>query len=181
MRCLFQDKTASSPPLIPKNYGIKILLWFELGEIVQSLKWLAIDWMTKAQFPVEEIFFCSPLNQDFTLPPVQWVLGVKQPKHKPEHSPLCNAEVKNIWSFTFTPPVCLLSVVLRHMGNFFCNLLHTAIKELKKHYHHWSVHEEGGSRFFQNVDSFLCLDMALYSEDSGNLKCHLCPYFTFFP
>jgi len=38
-----------------------------------------------------------------TQPPIQWVpgalsMGVKQPGHKADHSPLSSAEVKNVWS-----------------------------------------------------------------------------------
>jgi hypothetical protein len=43
-----------------------------------------------------------------TPPPIRWVpevlfLGVKQPKHETDCSPLSSAEVKNIWSCTSIP------------------------------------------------------------------------------
>jgi hypothetical protein len=37
-------------------------------------------------------------------PPIQWVPKVKQPGREAYHSRLSNAEVKNAWSYTFTPP-----------------------------------------------------------------------------
>jgi len=44
-----------------------------------------------------------------TQPPVQWILRVhslevKQLGHEADHSLLPSAEVKNVWSYTFTPP-----------------------------------------------------------------------------
>jgi hypothetical protein len=52
-----------------------------------------------------------------TQPPIQWVtgalsVGVKWPGHEADHSPPPSAEVKNAWSYTSTPPVCLHGVVL---------------------------------------------------------------------
>jgi hypothetical protein len=45
-------------------------------------------------------------------PPIQWVLGVKQPGCEADHSPQWSAEVKNAWSYTSTPPVWIRGVVL---------------------------------------------------------------------
>jgi hypothetical protein len=52
-----------------------------------------------------------------TQPPIQWVpgalsLGVKRPGREADHSPPSSAEVKNAWSYTSTPPICLRGVVL---------------------------------------------------------------------
>jgi hypothetical protein len=52
-----------------------------------------------------------------TQPPIQWVpgalsLGVKWPGHEADHSPPSSAEVKNAWSCTSTPPICLHGMVL---------------------------------------------------------------------
>jgi hypothetical protein len=49
--------------------------------------------------------------------PIQWVsgvlwLGVKRPGHEDDHLPPSGAEVKNAWSYTFTPPIFLHGVVL---------------------------------------------------------------------
>jgi hypothetical protein len=49
--------------------------------------------------------------------PIQWIpgalyLGVKLPGREADHSPPSSAEVKNAWSYTSTPPVCLHGVVL---------------------------------------------------------------------
>jgi hypothetical protein len=43
------------------------------------------------------------------LPPIQQVLGslspgVKQPRHEADYSATSSAEVKNVWSYTSTPP-----------------------------------------------------------------------------
>jgi hypothetical protein len=37
---------------------------------------------------------------------------VKRPELEADHSPPSTAEVKNAWSYTSTPPVCLHGVVL---------------------------------------------------------------------
>jgi hypothetical protein len=47
-----------------------------------------------------------------TQPPIQWVLGVKQPKHEADHSPPSSTELKNMWGYTSTPPICFHGVVL---------------------------------------------------------------------
>jgi hypothetical protein len=52
-----------------------------------------------------------------TQPPVQWVPGalslrIKRPGLEADHSPLSNVEVKNVWSYTSTPPTRLHAVVL---------------------------------------------------------------------
>jgi hypothetical protein len=39
-------------------------------------------------------------------------LGVKQLVREADHSPPSSAEVKNVWSYTSTPPVCLHGMVL---------------------------------------------------------------------
>jgi hypothetical protein len=49
--------------------------------------------------------------------PIQWVpgalsLGVKRPGREADQSPPSSAEVKNMWSYTSTPPICLHGVVL---------------------------------------------------------------------
>ena len=47
-------------------------------------------------------------------PPIQWVLGsflgVKQPGSETAQSPSSSAEVKNVWSCTSAPPICLEGV-----------------------------------------------------------------------
>jgi hypothetical protein len=52
-----------------------------------------------------------------TLPPIHWVpgalsLGVKRPGRDADHSPPSNSEVKNVWSYTSTPPIHLRGVML---------------------------------------------------------------------
>jgi hypothetical protein len=39
-------------------------------------------------------------------------LGVKRPEREADHSPPSSAEVKDAWSYTTTPPICLHGVVL---------------------------------------------------------------------
>jgi hypothetical protein len=63
-----------------------------------------------------------------TLPPVQWVAGVKRPGRGTGHSPLSNAEVKNAWSFTFTPPAHIHGMdLVKHRDNF------TSFKQGQEH------------------------------------------------
>jgi hypothetical protein len=52
-----------------------------------------------------------------TQPPIQWVPGtlslrVKRQGREADHSPPSSAEVKNVWSYTSTPPIRLHGVVL---------------------------------------------------------------------
>jgi hypothetical protein len=54
-----------------------------------------------------------------TQPPIQRVpgalsLGVKRPGSEADHSPPSSAEVKNVWSYTSTPPGCFHGVVLSY-------------------------------------------------------------------
>jgi hypothetical protein len=57
-------------------------------------------------------------------PPVQWVLealspGVKWLGHKADHSPSSSAEVKNVWSYTSTPPfVFMVWHLVKSRDNF---------------------------------------------------------------
>jgi hypothetical protein len=39
-------------------------------------------------------------------------VGVKRPGREADHSPPSNPEVKNAWTYTFTPPIRLHSLVL---------------------------------------------------------------------
>jgi hypothetical protein len=55
--------------------------------------------------------------EDCTEPPIQWIpgalfLGIKRPWREADHSPPSSAEVKNAWSYTYTPPTRLHGVVL---------------------------------------------------------------------
>jgi hypothetical protein len=66
-----------------------------------------------------EFFFTTASGPalESTQPPIRWVqgalsLGVKLPGHEADHSPSSSAEVKNAWSYTSTPPICLHGVVL---------------------------------------------------------------------
>jgi hypothetical protein len=63
-------------------------------------------------------------------PPIHWVpgalsVGVKRPGREGDHSPPSSTEVKNVWSYTSSPPVRLhilwLSLKEKHNENFtFC-------------------------------------------------------------
>jgi hypothetical protein len=77
------------------------------------------DWWFESWQGVEIFFFTTASRPALmpTQPPTQWVrgtlsLGVKLPGRKPDHSLPSSAEVKNAWSYTFTPPICLYGVVL---------------------------------------------------------------------
>jgi len=52
-----------------------------------------------------------------TQPPIQWIagvlsLGIKRPGREADHSPPTSGEIRNAWSYTPTPPICLHDVVL---------------------------------------------------------------------
>jgi len=61
-------------------------------------------------------FFSSPRRSGHLGPtklPTQLEPGVKRPERESDHSFLYSADVKNLWSYTCTPPVRLHGVVLR--------------------------------------------------------------------
>jgi len=72
------------------------------------------------------IFFFTTVSRPAvgpTQPPIQWVteylsLGVKQPGHEGDHSPLSSAEVKNAWSYTFTSQHAFMVWCSKHGDNF---------------------------------------------------------------
>jgi hypothetical protein len=45
-------------------------------------------------------------------------LGIKRPELEAAHSPPTNAEVKNAWSYTFTPQYVFMARCLVHRDNF---------------------------------------------------------------
>jgi hypothetical protein len=54
---------------------------------------------------------------EYSCTPNQWVpgalsLGIKRPGREADHSPPSSSEVKNVWSYTSTPPIRLHGVVL---------------------------------------------------------------------
>jgi hypothetical protein len=59
-----------------------------------------------------------------TQPPIQWVpgalsLGVKRPRREADHSSPSSAEVKNAWSYTFTPHYVFMAwCLVKHRDNF---------------------------------------------------------------
>jgi hypothetical protein len=55
---------------------------------------------------------CRPALES-SQPPIQWVLvalslGIKRLRHEADHLPLSSIEVKNEWSYTFTPPCSII-------------------------------------------------------------------------
>jgi hypothetical protein len=69
-----------------------------MGWIVQDLNHGKSKW-----------FFSSPNHPDWlwSLPSILFFPGDKALWHDVDHSPLSSDEVKNDWSFTSTPPICL--------------------------------------------------------------------------
>jgi hypothetical protein len=58
-----------------------------------------------------------------TQPPNQWGPGAKRQRREDDHSPLPNAEVKNAWSYTSTPPCFMAWCLIKHRNNFTSTLL----------------------------------------------------------
>jgi hypothetical protein len=64
--------------------------------------------------PVGAKFFSSRSVSGQSQPPIQWVQGdlppgVKRPGHEADHSPPANAELKNTWMYTVTPPYIFMA------------------------------------------------------------------------
>jgi hypothetical protein len=44
--------------------------------------------------------------------------GIKQPRHEADHSPPSGAKVKNVWSYTSTPPCVFMAwYLIKHKEN----------------------------------------------------------------
>jgi hypothetical protein len=91
---------------IPLEGRVGIAQWYSTGEF-ESRQGLRIFLFTTVFRPA-----LGP-----TWPPIQWVpgafsLGIRQPGGEDNHSPPSSAKVKNVWSYTCTPPICLHGVVL---------------------------------------------------------------------
>jgi hypothetical protein len=72
-----------------------------------------MGWMTRVQYPAGSgIFFLTILSREAvgpTMPTIQWILRALSPeikhlRHEADHSHPSRAEIKNVWSFTSTPP-----------------------------------------------------------------------------
>jgi len=82
----------------------------------------ATGWTTGVLFPETEMVGFSLSSTTSrpalgpTQPPIRWVPGAftpraKRPGREADHLPLCSAEVKNAWSYTYTPPIRFHGVV----------------------------------------------------------------------
>jgi len=91
--------------------------WHSLVSIVIRLQdgWLGFNFQQE-----QGIFLFTAVSipaLGLTQPPIQWVsgalsLGVKWLGHEVDRSHPSSAEVKNAWSCTSTPPICLHVMVL---------------------------------------------------------------------
>jgi hypothetical protein len=65
-----------------------------------------------------------------TQTPIQWVLGVKRPRHEADHSPPCSVEFKNACRCTSTPEIHLHGMVLSYAQglNSFSTVLLVLVK-----------------------------------------------------
>jgi hypothetical protein len=72
-----------------------------------------MGWTTEVQLPAGVVigfFLFATVSRpalELTQPSTQWV-----PEREADHSPPPSAEVKNVWSCTFTPPIRLHCMVL---------------------------------------------------------------------
>jgi len=93
-------------------------------KVLCGFKWYfdkSVDWTTGVRFPVGAgIFLLATAPRPAlgpTQPPIQWVPGVlspgvKRPERETDHSLPPSADVKNAWSYTYTPQYVLKVVVL---------------------------------------------------------------------
>jgi hypothetical protein len=93
---------------------------FTRARIGQWYSAWATGWMIGASSPGKswEFFTTASIPAlGLTQPPTQWIPGalslvVKRPGREANHSHPSSAEVKNVWSYTSTPPIRLHCVVL---------------------------------------------------------------------
>jgi hypothetical protein len=101
-----------------RNESLK-LLPYQFTEVSDALLLLKEEANTKSDFRSQNFQNSCVYRMALgpTQPLIQWVpgalsLGVKWPGHEADHSPSPSAKVKNEWSYTSTPPICLHGVVL---------------------------------------------------------------------
>jgi hypothetical protein len=104
-----------------KNIRMLVYMKVQLSRITPNIQRICdkknlstIPGMT-SKIPAILISFLAALGP--TQPPIQWVpgalsLGVKRPGREADHSLPSSAEVKNVWSYTSTPPIRLHGVML---------------------------------------------------------------------
>jgi hypothetical protein len=94
-------------------------------------------------FPVFYLFslprpdpLCAPPPQ----PPIQWELGAVSPgKKRPVLEASSNAEAKNVWNYTSTPPYVFVACYLvKQRNNFtFLPISHVGSWKTRTHFCHW--------------------------------------------
>jgi hypothetical protein len=98
---------------------ITVLMLGETGQIGQYTD-EATGWMNEVQFPAGEV---TGFHHRFKIGsgdhPASYQMGVgaltlriKLPGSEADNSPQSSAQIKNVWSYTSTPPVCLHGVML---------------------------------------------------------------------
>jgi len=95
-------------------------LLFQISLVSQVISlWNYVPYILESQHGLGIFLFTtvSILALGPTQPPIEWVsgalpLGVKQPGCEADHSPPSIAKVKNVWSYTSTPPISLHCMVL---------------------------------------------------------------------
>jgi hypothetical protein len=104
-------------PVVPRYQTLVFLTSLAGAGVVQSAWWPGYrldDWGLIPGRGRDFFLFAimSRLALGLTQPSLHWVLGVKLLELEADHSSASSAEVKNTWSYTFTPPLCLHGMVL---------------------------------------------------------------------
>jgi hypothetical protein len=74
--------------------------------------WLGFDFWQGQGFFLLTTAFRQALEP--THPPIKWLLRVKWPGCETNYSSPSSAEVKNMWSYTSTPPYVLACCLIKH-------------------------------------------------------------------
>jgi hypothetical protein len=113
------EKKESGTCFFSFNHMVNHLTKQFLNCPLSSLNTYSMGWTVQGSNPdMSKRFFSSPKCPDWLwgLPSLlfneYWgsLLGVKWPGCKVNHSPLSSAKVKNEWSYTSPPPICLHDV-----------------------------------------------------------------------
>jgi hypothetical protein len=119
---------SANEPHVSASSLIKLRTW---SGIAQSVEWRAMGWWIGVGFPAGVGILLSNITSRSGLGILNiqfsgnWGLspGVKQLECEAHHSPPASAQVKNVWSFTSTPPTHLHGVVFRYRSNSIIDIM----------------------------------------------------------
>jgi len=130
-KCIRRDQISGQPQPLHNSYEGGRVLYFL--EIIQSLKWLAMCWMTEVWFPAGVGIFSSPPRPGMLQAPT----AAPSPESKwqecdANHTSPSHAKVKDLWNFTSTLSALLSWRCTLAQGQVFFTLQLPELEQLRK-------------------------------------------------